>query len=339
MKKPSLNLPIPLNSVLIKLELTLKFIKKLESDKVKLQDEKLTYETGLVIYNEVLNFYLKPDNSYNQFLETSDSFVDYYRGNNGAMILLHTKINKLFEPYYLKYKLYEQTNDFEEILNLQGYPLEFILSLNQSLEIRNLNNRYSIDLEIYRSYVNVKTFKKILFYTINFVMYSILVDLVINEYNISNLMFEFKHKIGYGISLNAEKQNKFNSFFYKRFSEEEPTQLNNGKILLEQAFDMLKYKGFIDNSVAKRDFFNIFRNTAVTKPIIWTAYKSDLSYFLTLIHTKYKVIKPIRRELYNVAKKIFVDKNGDEFETEKFNSDKPTKENSSILDSIVFKLL
>lgn len=87
---------------------------------------------------------------------------------------------------------------------------------------------------------------------------------------------------------------------------------------LEEAWDSLKNSGMIAQDTRLADFKEIFSGKAVETPVRWTGYISDLYYFVYLAHTKNKVVSQLKKDIWVVTCKCFVDKDGKPFKQNAF---------------------
>ncbi len=128
----------------------------------------------------------------------------------------------------------------------------------------------------------------------------------------------------------TNKPQVYNSFTYKLFSKN-PDYIND-------LFDGLKSKGFIDNSSNKFDFKKIFSGKEISQPIIWTGTISDLHYFIKLIHNINQSVEDLKQHQWEVTCKCFVNADGSQFDRIKLKEQKKPKSTASILESIANKL-
>lgn len=69
----------------------------------------------------------------------------------------------------------------------------------------------------------------------------------------------------------------------------------------------------IDKATKIGNFRKIFSGEEIKAPIIWTGHKSELAYFIKLIHTEYRRIKPLKHDIWKVTAQCFIKPSGSKF--------------------------
>lgn len=82
---------------------------------------------------------------------------------------------------------------------------------------------------------------------------------------------------------------------------------------LEDAWNSLRNSGMIGPETSRAAFERVFSGKPVETPVRWTGFISDLYYFVYLAHTKNKVVSQLKKDIWVVTCKCFVDKDGKPF--------------------------
>lgn len=88
---------------------------------------------------------------------------------------------------------------------------------------------------------------------------------------------------------------------------------NTNQSAITNLHDNLIKNNFIAKETSLSDFRKIFTNTKPSKPIIWQGNITELSYFIKLIHLKYKYIAPLGKDIWKITANIFVGLNNVSF--------------------------
>ncbi|MFZ4706812.1 MAG: hypothetical protein ACOYMF_12475 [Bacteroidales bacterium] len=100
-------------------------------------------------------------------------------------------------------------------------------------------------------------------------------------------------------SINNVPPTKRNSYKYKRYT--------GNFSAISDMLNSLKDSKFVHQNVKIQDFRKLFNNSVVTVPIIWTGYKTDLSYFVRLLNLEYQFIDNLDKDIWKVTAQLFVD--------------------------------
>lgn len=97
---------------------------------------------------------------------------------------------------------------------------------------------------------------------------------------------------------------------------------------LSDTLNGLKKNEFVAQDTDLKDFRKIFNNTSPTKPLTWKGNISELTYFIKLLHNDFKLITDLKGNIWKVTSKLFVDADGNPFESKRFRGQKnPAKAN------------
>jgi|SRR5690554_306694 len=102
---------------------------------------------------------------------------------------------------------------------------------------------------------------------------------------------------------------QFESFYYKQYPTN-PVKLND-------LCDSLKLNNFIHADTPLSTFKKVFSGTKINDPVIWTGNKSELYYFIKLIHNELKLVEDLKQSQWRVACLCFVDENNGTYEFDK----------------------
>ena len=119
------------------------------------------------------------------------------------------------------------------------------------------------------------------------------------------------------------------SFKYKKYSSDIS--------LLTDMLDSLKKHKFVSDDTDIKEFRKIFNNSKPDQQIQWLGYISDLKYFVKLLNSDFKLIVDLKKEIWEVTSKLFVDKNNNPFDCKKFRK-LQTPARAELIEKIVKKL-
>ena len=107
---------------------------------------------------------------------------------------------------------------------------------------------------------------------------------------------------------------------------------------LKNAWISLSKNGLIAAETHLADFKQIFSGKVVENPVKWTGFTSDLYYFVLLVHAKYKLIRNLKRNIWEVTCKCFVRDDGSPFDRHEFPKLQRPKVNRAFVESAVYLL-
>ena len=114
-------------------------------------------------------------------------------------------------------------------------------------------------------------------------------------------------------SINNNKR-KVHSFEY--------IHLKNKIRNITDLMNSLKTKKMICSDTKLRDFRNVFTGNEIENKIIWTGFKSELTYFVKQLHNKRKLVKNIGQEHWQVTVNCFIQENGELYERDNLRGQK-----------------
>lgn len=91
---------------------------------------------------------------------------------------------------------------------------------------------------------------------------------------------------------------------------------------LTNLLDSLKKSGFVDKNTGLGSFRKIFSGSDNFNPIIWTGNKSELAYFIKLIHNEKKKVKSTKKEIWNTTIKCFIKPDRSPFASDELRNSK-----------------
>ena len=107
-----------------------------------------------------------------------------------------------------------------------------------------------------------------------------------------------------------------NAYKYKNYNRDSRSLKEFYKELIKDEYP------FIDKNTDYKNFLKIFNNEIPTNPIIWCNNISALADLIKILHLEKKVIEKQTLTIWKTTAKIFVDKNGNQFEVSKFRNTK-----------------
>lgn len=119
------------------------------------------------------------------------------------------------------------------------------------------------------------------------------------------------------------------SFSYVRY--------NSNLSALTDMLVCLKKNKFIAEQTDIKEFRKIFNNKAPSKPLVWLGNVSELVYFVKLLNNDFSLISDLKRDIWKVTGKLFVDQNNNPFDWSIFRGQK-TPAKAELLENAVKNL-
>jgi hypothetical protein len=117
------------------------------------------------------------------------------------------------------------------------------------------------------------------------------------------------------------------SFTYKKF--------NSDSDKLSDLFKFMKENGLILKENLLASFKRVFSGKEVSNPVIWSGSTNEFHYFVYLIHSKYELVEPIKRNFWKVACKCFLKGDGTLFNSQTIKEGSKPKNTAEILEQAV----
>jgi hypothetical protein len=145
------------------------------------------------------------------------------------------------------------------------------------------------------------------------------INIMLNKGNSHNIINSTANK-------KAAKSIKIYAYKYKDFDKNYSA--------ISDLLNALQKMNFLDNTTDIKNFRKIFNNTEPDKPIIWTGYLSELTYFIKYLHNESNLIEKISKDIWKVTASIFVDSNKQKFDYKLFRGQKRPKR-AEIIENII----
>jgi hypothetical protein len=108
---------------------------------------------------------------------------------------------------------------------------------------------------------------------------------------------------------------------------------------LEDAWDCLVKNGLIARETPRTDFLRVFSGKVVDTPVKWLGFTCDLYYFILLLHTRKKLVRNLKKKVWEVTCKCFVRDDGSSFDHNEFPNSHLPKVNKACIESVVDLLI
>lgn len=322
---------VPIKIIGLDLKSCFEFIDRLSLAQKIVDSKGVNTKLKEKVYFECLQLYSDKDSSFDSYCNSFIDFLNYYsRVNLGALILLKHHLKEVAKNSNYTEILCEKDLTREELLKIENAPFETINRLNTRLV---KNGKHIFQIEGFREIINDDNFEFIISESIVFMKESVFSQLKLSWFSLLEEVYNLEKCVELGIKygeLNKPELSK--GLVYKNWDDG-----NTGFVAMENAFFDLQREKMISKDANYRDFSNFFRGKKPLKPIVWEGLKSDLSYFIKLLHSIFKVVEPNRKNIYNTIHYNFIKPDGSRFITSKFKNDKPTK-NAKFLTKLVKSL-
>ena len=104
---------------------------------------------------------------------------------------------------------------------------------------------------------------------------------------------------------------------------------------LEDAWDCLLKNGLIARETSRNDFLRVFSGKPVDTPVKWLGFTCDLYYFILLLHARKKLIRNLKKKVWEVTCKCFVRADGSPFDRHEFPNSQTPRMNKACIEAVV----